>query len=132
MGYKWDDFWHTSPVEGARNAYKDALREIEDCIRIVHERMSWVPSSGDGLMKSLGGSSVYDTSEGDYVHEFNGKIAFVNAELGALYHGGALGSAEPALWAKQREIERRLAILEAACKREDRDEKLISLSDIKF
>ena len=131
--YQIHDYWTTSPVEGVRNAYKNAIDAIDNYLARISSEMGWVQGQVDQLIRDFRGRSVLDQSQGAFVREFESKASVVEQEMHNLYgSSGTLGSKEALLRSKKAELERRLGILNNLCAREDNREKELPLSAIYF
>jgi len=131
--YQIHDYWTTSPVEGVRNAYRNAIDAIDNYLATIHSVMEWMPDQVNQLIGTFQGRSVLDQSQGAFVREFESKASVVEREMHNLYgRSGTLGSAEALLRSKKTELERRLRILNKLCAREDKEENELPLSAIYF
>ena len=131
--YQIHDYWTTSKMEKVRNAYKDALAEIDGYLATINSVMGWLPSQTSQIISALKGGSMYDPSQGRFVYEFEQKVSAVEREMNNVdSSSGTLGSKVSVLRSKRNEVERRLKILNSLCAREDREEKELPLSAIHF
>ena len=131
--YQVEDYWTTSSMERVCNAYRNAIDDIDDYLYKIDVVLAWMPAEADLIFRNLEALDISDASDGDFVHEFNGKLSVVSQEMRCLYQVGDIGSdGRWRLQAKRNELARRLTILENLCAKEDEQEEEIPLSDIRF
>ena len=131
--YQIHDYWTTSKMEKVRNAYKNALAELDGYLATINSVMEWLPSQTSQIIRSLQSRDAYDPSQGRFVYEFEQKVSAVEREMNNVdSSSGTLGSKVSTLRSKRNEVERRLRILNNLCAREDREEKELPLSAIQF
>jgi len=119
-----------SPVKKERNKYQKKIEAIDKSLSNINSALDEIPGMRSKVIGTFRGEYTNDGSQGRFVYDFEGKVAYVEWEIEILY--SSLLASRDQLQTTRATLENHLATLNSYCRQEDETHKSVQLADIKW